>query len=135
MRASIYKIVLIHISAESSPQAIALGYKENAMSVDKSKYPRFSTDQGCHSCALYQGLQGSTYGRCALFAGKNVSASGWCSAFARKAASPAPQPAYVAPQKAVNTGLTIDAAKVQCTDLGFKAGTEGFGKCVLQLSK
>ncbi len=30
---------------------------------------------------------------------------------------------------------TIDDAKKKCSDLGFKTGTEGFGKCVLQLSK
>jgi hypothetical protein len=29
----------------------------------------------------------------------------------------------------------IDAAKSRCVDLGFKAGTENFGKCVLQLIK
>ena len=29
----------------------------------------------------------------------------------------------------------IDNAKKKCSDLGFKSGTEGFGKCVLQLSK
>ena len=29
----------------------------------------------------------------------------------------------------------IDSAKLKCNDLGFKSGTEGFGKCVLQLSK
>ena len=29
----------------------------------------------------------------------------------------------------------IDDAKKKCSDLGFKSGTEGFGKCVLQLSK
>lgn len=29
----------------------------------------------------------------------------------------------------------IDDAKKKCSDLGFKTGTEGFGKCVLQLSK
>jgi thiol:disulfide interchange protein DsbA len=30
---------------------------------------------------------------------------------------------------------TIENAKQKCSDLGFKSGTEGFGKCVLQLSK
>jgi hypothetical protein len=41
----------------------------------------------------------------------------------------------------VSTGLTvtpaqgIEEAKKKCVDLGFKNGTEGFGKCVLQLSK
>jgi len=31
--------------------------------------------------------------------------------------------------------LSLDASKKKCGDLGFKPGTEGFGKCVLQLSK
>lgn len=30
---------------------------------------------------------------------------------------------------------SMDDYKKKCSDLGFKAGTEGFGKCVLQLSK
>lgn len=30
---------------------------------------------------------------------------------------------------------SMDNAKKKCSDLGFKSGTEGFGKCVLQLSK
>ena len=29
----------------------------------------------------------------------------------------------------------FDNSKKKCSDLGFKSGTEGFGKCVLQLSK
>ena len=29
----------------------------------------------------------------------------------------------------------IETAKQNCSQLGFKTGTEGFGKCVLQLSK
>ena len=29
----------------------------------------------------------------------------------------------------------LDWAKKKCTDLGFKAGTERFGNCVLQLSR
>jgi hypothetical protein len=36
---------------------------------------------------------------------------------------------------AANAQLSLDAAKVKCVELGFKAGTEQFGKCVLQLSK
>lgn len=31
--------------------------------------------------------------------------------------------------------IDLSDAKRKCTDLGFKSGTEGFGKCVLQLSK
>jgi len=36
-------------------------------------------------------------------------------------------------QKDTNN-LDMDSAKKKCVDLGFKAGTEGFGKCVLKLS-
>ncbi len=31
--------------------------------------------------------------------------------------------------------LTLEAAKRKCVDIGFKAGSEQYGKCVLQLSK
>ena len=31
--------------------------------------------------------------------------------------------------------LSLDASKRKCTELGFKPATEGYGKCVLQLSK
>ena len=34
-----------------------------------------------------------------------------------------------------NERLSLDASKVKCGELGFKPSTEGFGKCVLQLSK
>ena len=33
-----------------------------------------------------------------------------------------------------NKAPTLDAAKRKCIELGFKSGTEGFGKCVLKLS-
>jgi len=35
----------------------------------------------------------------------------------------------------VNLSGNINGAKLKCADLGFKSGTEDFGKCVLQLSK
>jgi len=31
--------------------------------------------------------------------------------------------------------ISMEVAKQKCGELGFKSGTEGFGKCVLQLSK
>ena len=36
---------------------------------------------------------------------------------------------------AANAQLSLDAARGKCAELGFKSGTEQFGKCVLQLSK
>jgi len=63
------------------------------------------------------GLQGTRYNLCnGIFSGlvkPNVSAN--------------------SATKAVSNSL--DKAKEQCSGLGFKNGTEGFGKCVLQLSK
>lgn len=43
----------------------------------------------------------------------------------------------VAPQNEfTGTGrLSLDGSKTKCAELGFKPATEGFGKCVLQLSK
>ena len=38
----------------------------------------------------------------------------------------------VAPE---NERLSLEASKKKCTELGFKPATEGYGKCVLQLSK
>jgi len=34
----------------------------------------------------------------------------------------------------INT-LSIDSAKIKCSELGFKPETEGYGKCILQLSR
>ena len=39
------------------------------------------------------------------------------------------------PQTQNQVGMEIGEAKSKCTDLGFKTGTEAFGKCVLRLSK
>jgi hypothetical protein len=71
--------------AESDPQAAALGYKANAASVDKAKYPKFAAGQACSNCALYQGKAGSAAGGCSLFGAKQVAGPGWCSAYAKKA--------------------------------------------------
>ena len=70
---------------ETEPQAIALGYKNDATKVDKAKYPKFVAGQDCANCALYQGKPTDAAGGCPLFAGKQVSAKAWCSAWVKKA--------------------------------------------------
>ena len=46
------------------------------------------------------------------------------------------QPAPVSGASITNIDrLSLDVSKSKCTELGFKPGTEAFGKCVLQLSK
>ena len=34
-----------------------------------------------------------------------------------------------------SSNITMEKAKAKCLDLGFKAGTESFGQCVLKVSK
>jgi hypothetical protein len=70
--------------SESDPIAAALGYKANASSVDKAKYPQYVAGASCSNCALYLGAAGAASGPCPLYAGKAVSAHGWCSSYAKK---------------------------------------------------
>jgi hypothetical protein len=60
------------------PQAIALGYVEEATRADVKKYPTYVKGSRCDNCLLLQGSSGA-YRPCNLFAGKVVSAAGWCS--------------------------------------------------------
>jgi High potential iron-sulfur protein len=71
--------------AETDPQASALGYKADAATVDKVKYPKYAAGQMCGNCALFQGKPADAAGGCPLFAGKQVATKGWCSAWAKKA--------------------------------------------------
>jgi High potential iron-sulfur protein len=70
---------------EKDAQASALGYVADAKKVDVKKYPKFTGDQNCANCALYQGKPADKAGGCPLFAGKQVAGPGWCSAWAKKA--------------------------------------------------
>ncbi len=70
--------------SETDPQAQALGYRNDATKVDKTKFPKFAAGQTCSSCQLYQGKAGDATGPCPLFPNKLVAATGWCSAWAKK---------------------------------------------------
>lgn len=69
---------------EKDPQAVALGYFEDATKTDTKKYPKYAAGQLCNNCALYQGKPTDAWGGCPLFAGKQVAGKGWCSAWAKK---------------------------------------------------
>ena len=70
---------------ESDTQAMALGYKNDATKVDKSKFPKYAAGQTCSSCQLYQGKATDSAGPCTLFPNKLVASQGWCSAWVKKA--------------------------------------------------
>jgi hypothetical protein len=70
---------------EKDPQAVALGYVDDAARADKAKFPQYAPGQSCAGCQLYQGKPGDAAGPCAIFGGKQVAAKGWCSAYVKKA--------------------------------------------------
>jgi hypothetical protein len=70
--------------SESDPTAVALGYKADASTVDKAKFPQYAAGQMCSNCSLYQGAAGASSGACPIYAGKAVSAKGWCASYAKK---------------------------------------------------
>jgi hypothetical protein len=61
------------------PQAVALGYVENASLVDTKKYPHYVPGSNCDNCLQLQGKPGNNYRPCTLFSGKLVAVAGWCS--------------------------------------------------------
>lgn len=65
---------------ENSAQAMGLGYRQDATTVDASTQTRYRAGQQCSNCVLFQGSD-AEWGGCPLFAGQMVKASGWCSAY------------------------------------------------------
>ncbi len=65
---------------ENSAQAVSLGYKHDASTVDGGAQPRYAAGQQCSNCAVFQGA-GAQWGACPIFAGNLVKATGWCSAY------------------------------------------------------
>ena len=70
---------------EKDAQAVALGYVDDAIRVDKVKFKAYIAGSQCSGCALYLGKAGDSAGGCPVFQGKNVMAKGWCSAWVKKA--------------------------------------------------
>jgi hypothetical protein len=67
--------------------ASALGYVEDASTVDTAKFPKRAGAEGatqfCKNCQFYSG-SASGYGPCAIFGGKAVAANGWCNSWVKK---------------------------------------------------
>ena len=70
---------------EKEPQALALGYVEDAARVDTKKFPKYASGQICANCSLYQGKPTDPTAGCAIFGTKRVAAKGWCSAWVKRA--------------------------------------------------
>jgi hypothetical protein len=68
------------------PVSTALGYHEDAKTVDAKSNPTYQPGQVCANCAQLQGNAGDAWRPCNLFPGKLVSANGWCKVWTRKPA-------------------------------------------------
>lgn len=66
--------------------ATALGYHEDAKTVDPKSNATYQPSQVCANCAQLKGNEGDAWRPCTLFPGKLVSANGWCKVWTRKAA-------------------------------------------------
>jgi hypothetical protein len=73
------------IIPESDPTAVALGYKADAMQVDKAKYAAYMPGETCSNCQFYQGPASAASAPCPLLAGKPVSGKGWCKGYVKRA--------------------------------------------------
>lgn len=70
--------------SESDPTALALGYAEDALTVDTAKWTKKAgpggDNQFCRNCSLYQPID-DVWGGCSIFPGKKVKGAGWCNAW------------------------------------------------------
>ncbi len=62
----------------NDPTAKALGFVEDAKTVNAAANPTFKPTQKCATCAQYQGKATEAVAPCTIFAGKTVPAAGWC---------------------------------------------------------
>ncbi|MCK7579998.1 MAG: high-potential iron-sulfur protein [Chromatiales bacterium] len=65
------------------PQALALGYVQDASKVDTKKFLKYAATR--QDERLYQGKATDVWGGCPLFGTKQVAGNGWCSAWPRRA--------------------------------------------------
>ena len=66
-----------HLSP-TDPNAVALGYHDDASKVDPQQFQTFRQGQRCGSCLQLQGQDGQPWRPCNLFPGQLVNANGWC---------------------------------------------------------
>jgi hypothetical protein len=71
--------------ADTGRELAALGYKEDATKVDKTKFAVYKPGSMCDNCKFWTGKAGDAYGPCGLFPGKATAAKGWCSGYSAKA--------------------------------------------------
>jgi hypothetical protein len=67
---------------DANPAAAALGYTEDASTVDTGKFPKHKASERCASCRYFQAAgSGTQFGPCQLYPGNAVNMNGWCSGY------------------------------------------------------
>jgi len=64
--------------AQQDPTAQALGYHDDASTVDAKQFPTYKAGEKCATCLQLQGQTGQPWRPCNLFPGELVNANGWC---------------------------------------------------------
>jgi hypothetical protein len=74
---------------EADSYGKSMGFKLNTMDVDKAKWKRWTAEQNCGNCQLWNGKENKTvagYGECSFFE-RYTPEAGWCKNYkVRKAA-------------------------------------------------
>jgi High potential iron-sulfur protein len=65
---------------EEEVPAKAQGFKRDANTVDRKRFPSFKPGEICATCRLAIAAQAGDY-MCSVFPGRSVPAQGWCAAF------------------------------------------------------
>ena len=65
--------------SESEPQAVALGYVNDARRADRLRFPKYRPGQHCGNCQNFQGPSNAAKAPCAQFGSREVQGPGWCS--------------------------------------------------------
>ena len=66
--------------SETDPMAQTLGYRQDAKTVNKGKFPNYKPNQSCANCAFYTKVD-DNWGSCQLFQKGLVSTGGWCASW------------------------------------------------------
>jgi|SRR5579863_2587688 len=75
---------LPHLTPDD-PTAKALGYHDDAKTVDSKEFATYKPNQTCSTCQQLQGTAGQPWRPCSIFPGKAVNANGWCQVWVKKA--------------------------------------------------
>jgi hypothetical protein len=72
-----------HRLDERDALARALGYVQDANSVDPKAHPQFKSGASCATCLQLRGEASEAWRPCIMFQGKLVNARGWCRGWVR----------------------------------------------------